>query len=238
MKGRGPAGFTLVELMVVVTIISIVAVLAIPSMSHEGYDRRAFTDAANVAEIVREARTRAIARGAAELLVLNANATGNAASFSIYEAVGSAVAGAQGYLVPVSTCNAPTIWPGAAGTATAVLIDAFQIGPGSGLTPTLEGLGNINMRVNDPSTGIDIGTANNLYLCFTPAGRTWYSVGGTPGTFSALASLCPVGGGSCVGAVTVDVTRGAFPSPGTSDSSNLVRTVWIPPSGTTRITSQ
>ena len=229
--------------MIVVTIVSIVAVLAIPSMSHEGYDRRAFTDAGNVAEIVREARTRAVARGAAELLVLNANATGNLGSFTIYEGVVSAVSGAQGYLVPVSTCNAPTIWPGAAGVATAVLVDVFQIVPSTGSgTPTLEGLGDINMRVNDPISGADISSSNSLYMCFTPGGRTWYSVGAAPGTFSPLAALCPVtvGGatGSCVGAVTVDVTRGAFPAAGGSDSLNLVRTVWIPPSGATRITSQ
>ena len=39
------AGFTLIELMVVVMIISIVCVLAVPSMSREGYDRRSYTDA-------------------------------------------------------------------------------------------------------------------------------------------------------------------------------------------------
>ena len=83
VPGGSEAGFTLIELMVVVTIISVVCILAIPSMSHEGYERRAYTDAASVVEIVREARTRAIARGAAQLLVMTTPAPGNAASFTL-----------------------------------------------------------------------------------------------------------------------------------------------------------
>jgi hypothetical protein len=225
--------------MVVVIIISIVCVLAIPTMSHEGYERRAYTDAASIAELVREARTRAVARGAAELIVMSANPTGNTAAFMLYEAVAGASGGDAGAnTTPSSSCNSPTVWPGA-GSATANLIDGFQIAPSVGSSQTLEGLGNINMRVNDPITG----TANSqpyLYLCFTPAGRTWYLEGSTPTPpFAPLGSLCSATG-NCVGAVTVDVTIGAFPSntTGSAGSSNLVRTVWIPPSGATRITSQ
>jgi hypothetical protein len=230
--------------MVVVVIISIVCVLAIPTMSHEGYERRAYTDAASIAELVREARTRAVARGAAELIIMSASPSANTASFMLYEAVvtaGSAGdAGANS--TPVSTCNSPTIWPGG-GVATANLIDGFQIAPTVGSSQTLEGLGNINMRINKPDTGAPI-TGPNFYLCFTPAGRTWYSEGSAPTTFStSLGSVCSTtasAAGTCVGAVTVDVTIGSFPSgtTGASSSTNLVRTVWIPPSGATRITSQ
>jgi prepilin-type N-terminal cleavage/methylation domain-containing protein len=244
---RSEAGFTLIELMVVVTIISIVCVLAIPSMSHEGYDRRAFTDAASVSEIVREAKTRAVARGAAQLLVMNANSTGNAASFILYEsqafvASGGAAAGADGgapagFTASSSSCNYPTVWPGNGGTQT--LIDEFQFAGG------LEAQGNINMRVNDPTSGLDIGASENLYLCFTPAGRTWYAEGtAPPASFTTpLASLCAPGAaaGSCVGAVTVDTTVGSFAAgsvTGTASTTSLVRTVWIPSSGATRMTSQ
>lgn len=246
-RRRAPeAGFTLIELMVVVVIISIVCVLAIPTLSHEGYERRAFTDAASVAELVREARTRAVARGAAELLVMSANPSGNTASFMLYEA-NTGVAGDGGAVTTASsTCNAPTVWPGAAGTVTATFVDGFQIAAtSSGSTPTLEGQGNINMRINDPTTGLPIAYPN-LYLCFTPAGRTWYAEAATPpASFTsaspggALSSICGTGG-NCVGAVTVDVTTGAFPSgaSGTASATDLIRTVWIPPSGATRITSQ
>jgi len=232
------AGFTLVELMVVVLIVSILCVLAVPSLSHEGYERRAYTDAANVSELVREARTRAVGRGAAQLLVMSATPAGNTASFTLYEAVTATGAGAgdAGATIPSSTCNPPTVWPGGSGTVTANFVDGFQIAPTNAGGQTLEGQGNINMRINDPNTGSSIG-ADTLYLCFTPAGRTWYfHQGSSPlGTFNQ--SLASAGG---VGAITVDVTIGSFPSTTTGGSSatNLIRTVWIPPSGNTRITSQ
>jgi prepilin-type N-terminal cleavage/methylation domain-containing protein len=250
------AGFTLIELMVVVLIISIVCVLAVPSLSHEGYERRAYTDAASVAELVREARTRAVARGAAELLVMTANPTGNSASFALWEANTGSAGDAGPATTVASSCNAPTVWPSpgtintAVGGATATFVDGFQIAPTvGGGAQTIEGLGNINMRINDPIAGTPLASGTNLYLCFTPAGRTWYSEGSTPpatfttttATSGALASLCSTtSAGACVGAVTVDVTDGPFPAGplGTASSTNLVRTVWIPPSGATRITSQ
>jgi prepilin-type N-terminal cleavage/methylation domain-containing protein len=232
------AGFTLVELMVVVMIVSILCVLAVPSLSHEGYERRAYTDAANVAELVREARTRAVGRGAAELLVMSASSTANTASFTLYEAVTATGAGGAdaGATIPSSTCNPPTIWPGGSGTVTASFVDGFQIAPTSSGNPTIEGQGNINMRVNDPNSGSSIG-ANSLYLCFTPAGRTWYYDQATTPPTTFTQSLASAGG---VGAITVDVTIGAFPTSttGATSSTNLIRTVWIPPSGNTRVTSQ
>jgi prepilin-type N-terminal cleavage/methylation domain-containing protein len=249
---RARAGFTLIELMVVVLIVSILCVLAIPTLSHEGYERRAFTDAASVSELVREGRTRAIARGIAQLIVMSANSTANTASFVLYEAyASSANDGGLASAIAYSSCNAPTVWPGGAGV-TASIVDAFQIAPSSASGQTVEATGNINMRVNDPTGGADIGATNSLYLCFTPAGRTYYAIvsNGTapPASFTTVTStsgpLSSLGanasGGSPVGAITVDVTIGAFPSSttGATSSSNLIRTVWIPPSGATRITSQ
>jgi prepilin-type N-terminal cleavage/methylation domain-containing protein len=248
------AGFTLIELMVVVMIISIVCVLAVPSMSREGYDRRSYTDAANVAELVREARTRAVARGAAELLIMTASPTGNSGNFQLWEANVSVPVGGVEPAVS-STCNAPTVWPtafypGVNSTATATYIDGFQFAPGGTSAPTLEGQGNINMRINDPFSGGAV-SGVNMYLCFTPAGRTWYAEAATPpasftglapsggptGGGGALASICTPGG-TCVGAVTIDVTAGVLPAAFTPSATNIVRTIWIPPSGATRITSQ
>lgn len=221
-------------------IVSILCVLAVPSLSHEGYERRAYTDAANVSELVREARTRAVGRGAAELLVMSSNPSGNTASFMLYEAVTTTGAG-TGAPIPSSTCNPPTVWPGTSGgTVTANFVDGFQIAPTNGSAQTLEGQGNINMRVNDPNTGSSIG-GNVLYLCFTPAGRAWYYDQTTsPPTSFNQAPAASLGAAGGVGAITVDVTVGSFPSSTTGGTSatNLIRTVWIPPSGNTRITSQ
>jgi len=225
------AGFTLIELMVVVVIVSILCVLAIPTLSHEGYERRAFTDAANIGELVRQARTRAVARGLAEMVIMRANSTGNSASFMLYEAYTSTAA--------YASCGAPSVWPGGSGTVTATLIDGFQISPtGSGTAQSLEALGNVNIRINNPATSADISAANNLYLCFTPAGRTWYAVAATPPT--SYAALGSATGAGSIPAVTIDVVAGTFPSTttGGTSSTDLVRTVWIPPSGATRISSQ
>jgi prepilin-type N-terminal cleavage/methylation domain-containing protein len=234
--GRRSQGFTLVELMVVVIIISILAVLAIPSMSHEGYDRRAFTDAANVAEIVREARTRAIGRGAAVLLAMVTNSATNSASFTMYEAVtsnSSGTAGAAGSNMPLASCDSPTVWPGAGGTATANFVDEFQFaGTAPGGAPSIEGLGQIIARINNPD-GSAVADGTTVYLCFTPSGRVRYVNTGTPTGFTNAVIT------GTYGAVSVDITRGtSFPAFGQSSSTALVRTIWIPPSGATRITSQ
>jgi hypothetical protein len=218
--------------MVVVLIISIVAILAIPSMSHEGYDRRAFTDAANIAEIIREARTRAIGRGAAVLIAMMTNSSTNSASFTMYEAVSANQTG-TGANMPLATCDSPTIWPGAAGTATANFVDGYQFaGQVAGGQQSLEGLGQIIARINNPD-GTTVADGTTVYLCFTPSGRVRYVNTGTPTGFTNSVIS------GTYGAVTVDVTRGTgFPTFGTPSTTALVRTIWIPPSGATRITSQ
>jgi prepilin-type N-terminal cleavage/methylation domain-containing protein len=233
-RRAGAPGFTLIELMVTVTIIAILAVLAIPTMSHESYDRRAFTDAANIAEFIREARTRAIARGAAVLVAMVADPSTNSASFTMYEAVTANPNGVGGANVPSASCDAPTVWPGAGGTATANMVDIYGFtGTTAGGQSSLEGSGQIMARVNN-SDGSPVSPGSTVYLCFTPSGRARYVSSGTPTGFSAS-----TGFSGANGAVSVDVGRGtSLPSFGQSSSTGLIRTVWIPPSGATRITSQ
>jgi hypothetical protein len=185
---------------------------------------------------------------------MTASPTGNSGNFQLWEANASVPVGGVEPAVSF-TCNAPTVWPtafypGVNSTATATYIDGFQFAPGSTSAPTLEGQGNINMRINDPFSGGAV-SGVNMYLCFTPAGRTWYAEAATPpasftglapsggptGGGGALASICTPGG-TCVGAVTVDVTAGVLPAAFTPSATNIVRTIWIPPSGATRITSQ
>jgi prepilin-type N-terminal cleavage/methylation domain-containing protein len=240
-RSASAAGFTLIELMVVVLIISVVAVLAVPSLSAAGYDRRVFTDAASVGELVREARTRAVGRGAAELIAMSTQASSNSASFTLYESVTPATAttGSTAPNTPMSSCNLPTVWPGAgSGTVTANLVDALVLAGTmpSGTGQTLEGEGNIIARITDPAGNV-ISDGTTVYLCFTPNGRVVYqegqstSYGFTPMSVTAGAP----------NAFVVELTRNSFPTtvyPSDTGSTDLIRAVLISPSGTTRITSQ
>jgi hypothetical protein len=60
----------------VVSIIAIVAVLAIPTLSAAQVDRRVFADAGYVSQLFRIARTRAVGRGAAVLVEMSPEALG------------------------------------------------------------------------------------------------------------------------------------------------------------------
>jgi prepilin-type N-terminal cleavage/methylation domain-containing protein len=240
-RSASAAGFTLIELMVVVLIISVVAVLAVPSLSSAGYDRRVFTDAASVGELVREARTRAVGRGAAELIAMTTAAATNSASFTLYESVTPATAttGSTAPNTPMSSCNLPTVWPGSgSGTVTANLVDAFVFSatPTSGSGQTLEGQGNIIARITDPAGNI-IADGTTVYLCFTPNGRVVYEEGAST---AYLFNPMPVATGA-PNAFVVELTRNSFPTtvyPNDTGTTDLIRAVLISPSGTTRITSQ
>lgn len=63
-------GFSLVELMVVVTIIAVISALALPGMVRTVRERRTQQAAASVLDIVRETRSRAMYRGMAHSLVI------------------------------------------------------------------------------------------------------------------------------------------------------------------------
>ncbi len=232
MSARRPTtlrrGFTLIELMVVVIMIGVLAMLAIPSMSTAQIDRRTYSDAILVAELFREARTRAMGRGAAEMILMtqNGNWTGSdRGTFQLWEGEVLALPGILPVGSPMSTCGAPTTWPALPAEAGAVLAAGAtaQLVDGINLNGTM-----VTRREQIWSTIIGPGggaALNGAYMCFTPLGRTYFTAGRGGPAF--------VAGSPMLGEVQISLQR--------ADDGvqvGITRTVIVPSSGATRIISK
>jgi prepilin-type N-terminal cleavage/methylation domain-containing protein len=215
-------GFTLVELMVVVIIVGIVTVMAMPAMIRAQVDRRSYDDAITVAELFREARTRAMGRGAAETIRMTqagGAAGGDRGTFLLFEGQVLVPGTAPLFLLPVgspmSTCGPPTVWSGA-GT-TAVLID------GVNLNGTIEATDGIWTTISGPLPSGATGALGAAFMCFTPLGRAYFSASNPPAFVS---------GSPMFGEIQIALQH-TF---GTA-AAGIVRTVVVPNSGATRIIS-
>ncbi len=211
-------GFTLVELMVVVVLISILAVIAIPTMSAAKEDRLAFRTADTFARLLHDSHTRAMGRGAAQLVLVTSNGTTDRGSIITFESLD--VAGR-----PVGACKNNDEWTGAyatpPGNATNPVVAGENLNTGAGSLQVSAGL-ETTLQV----TGV---AANVAVICFTPSGRVYVTTGATA---TAAVNLLPLAQ-PFAGDIVMSVVR----KPGGGAVNGLTRNIIMTASGATRIQS-
>lgn len=212
----------------VVAIIGILAAMAFPSMTDASLERHTYDDAGQVLEIIRNARTRAMGRGAATMVTLD-TVSNPRGKYQLFEAVSANPGGVLDPTsrVPNASCTIPaTQWtPGAPGN---VFID------GVSLNGTYENQANITSRiVTFDNTGVPAVSTTVLALCYTPLGRAYFWQGGAGGT----PTFTP--GVPFLGTIAIDVARllQGQTAIGAASVAGITRRVIVPSSGNTRVLS-
>ncbi|MCU0658182.1 MAG: type II secretion system GspH family protein [Polyangiaceae bacterium] len=207
-RRRGQRGFTILEVMAALLVASILAAAALPTMSGRMSDRRTQQFAQQIGLFYREARTRAMGRGASHLVRFSTaqNPRGRLDMFEAVQAVGGA--GNTGNcanlpLLGVNTCEA-VAWGTSANSR-----------PISALTEPSSG----NASLSFAQFLFNGAAQADVDVCYSPGGRA-YLRPSQSGPFTAFN-----------GVQQIEVTRKVGGNP----ADLLRRQVFLLPSGSTRV---
>ena len=189
-RSRARAGFTLIELMVVVVLVAILAVIATPAMRTSRDDRQAFDYARQTQQMMHRARTLSAGTGGAHLIIAAPGA--GRGHVYLFEGLDSA-----------APPNGPNPWPSCKLTNNAVPVAAWAAVPGwvpgAASTPDtniVDGLDLDTLGVNVDANiltqfrlGTTAGTAvvPTLAICITGNGTTY--AGSGPNVAAAIANM-------------------------------------------------
>jgi hypothetical protein len=181
--------------MVVIILISILAIMAVPAMKTARDDRMAFDYARQFQAIIHRAEVRAMARGAAHLILIDRSGTTRGRA-TLFEAV-DATPTTQGGPKPVSSCRGQrdpngvfvnhwagaTSWtPGAASPALTPLVENVN----------LDGTG-VEAQMNLFATLTEMGASTQtIAACYTPSGNVYVGIGANPTTAVTAMRTAPV----------------------------------------------
>jgi type II secretory pathway pseudopilin PulG len=182
--------------MVVIILISILAIMAVPAMKTARDDRMAFDYARQFQALIHRAEVRAMARGAAHLVILDRSG-GTRGRATLFEAVDATPAALNGPK-PVSSCrgqrdtagNFINHWvgaqgwtPGAASPALSPIIENSNVdGPG------VEAQMNLFITMTEQVAG----PVPVIAVCYTPGGNVYVGTGANPSSAVTAMRIAPI----------------------------------------------